>query len=265
MVEMAESASTSKAGVSNVADPNEDNNIWGERKPADSRLKRWAAAWSKGQTGWHLDKANRFLVDNLDWLSGGARSPLAKEGSTRMALVPLCGKSEDMMYLLSQGYGVVGVDGVDKPLLEFLATHNLEFREETTSVGKKFVACDGQLTLICCDIFNITPSLVGPVDFVYDRAALIALDPPDRKGYTDVIFSCLPAPGQRLLLITVAYDQSAMDGPPWSVRLDLAKQIYAERVSSVTLKTEHFFPKGHRFEARGAKDFAELVYAVESA
>ncbi|CAK9103642.1 unnamed protein product [Durusdinium trenchii] len=40
-------------------------------------------------------------------------------------LVPLCGKTIDMPYLCEVGYGVVGVEGVQRGILDFKAEHQI--------------------------------------------------------------------------------------------------------------------------------------------
>ena len=61
----------------------------------------WYERWEKKQIAFHLDKANAMLVKHF--------SELAVEPGARV-LVPLCGKSLDIHWLLAQGYKVVGVE-----------------------------------------------------------------------------------------------------------------------------------------------------------
>jgi len=65
--------------------------------------------------------------------------------------------------------------------------------------------------LLVGDFFALTPELLGPIDAVYDRAALIALPVEIRPRYVAVLRAVLPA-GAPALVITLEYDQHAMTG-----------------------------------------------------
>ena len=64
----------------------------------------WETSWSKGDTPWHLAEVNDKLLSHMDELIGCAM----KDGETpsqKTILVPLCGKTKDMVYLYRQGGG----------------------------------------------------------------------------------------------------------------------------------------------------------------
>jgi thiopurine S-methyltransferase len=65
------------------------------------------------------------------------------------------------------------------------------------------------------DIFELTPGELGPVDAVYDRAALIALPESSRNRYAAHLMEITGTAPQ--LLVTLDYDQSLVAGPPFSV------------------------------------------------
>lgn len=46
---------------------------------------------------------------------------------------------------------------------------------------------DGAITVLACDFFAVTPEMVGPFDYVYDRGALVAL-PADIR-YANVLLN----------------------------------------------------------------------------
>ena len=92
------------------------------------------------------------------------------------------------------------------------------------------------------DIFELTPEKLGPVAAVYDRAALIALPPALRPRYADHLAAL--APGAPQLLITLEYDQSLMDGPPFSVGAEEVRRLYAPP------------PRGHAARPRADPQFA---------
>jgi thiopurine S-methyltransferase len=64
------------------------------------------------------------------------------------------------------------------------------------------------------------------VDAIYDRAALVALPLEMRKQYTKHLMQITDIAPQ--FLISYVYDQSAIDGPPFSISKEEVNQHYAE-------------------------------------
>jgi thiopurine S-methyltransferase len=173
----------------------------------------WSARWQAGQIGFHEGRPNRFLERHLTVL-----------GLDRRVLVPLCGKSVDLAFLAGRGHQVVGVELVEDAARAFFAEQGL-----TPSVDRlpDFVSYQvGAITILCGDVFATTRAVVGPVDALYDRAALIALPPAMRARYVAHLRALLPkaSPG---LLVTIEYPQAAMDGPPFAVLEDEVRGHYA--------------------------------------
>ena len=61
----------------------------------------WHQRWEKNEIGFHEGKPNPFLVKHFHELS------VAKG---RRIFVPLCGKTQDISWLLSRGYRVAGAE-----------------------------------------------------------------------------------------------------------------------------------------------------------
>jgi thiopurine S-methyltransferase len=128
--------------------------------------------------------------------------------------VPLCGKSIDMLWLVQQGYEVIGHE------LSVLACHAF-FEENGISVEyvqeEKFTVFKSPgITLFAGDFFKLDKTLLANVDAVYDRAALIALPSDMRKKYVNQLRNLIP-PLTPIFLITTDYPQEDMQGPPFSV------------------------------------------------
>ncbi len=163
----------------------------------------WQSRWAEGKIGFHEGKPNNYLVRHADKLVGRPR-----------VLVPMCGKSEDLAFLAAHGHEVIGVELVEDAVKAFFAEHGL-----TPQVTKKdgFVEyVEPPITLFAGDIFATTRELVGPIDAIYDRAALVALPDDLRRRYVDHLRTLAPK-GARVLVVTFEYDQSLMAGPPFSV------------------------------------------------
>ncbi len=65
------------------------------------------------------------------------------------------------------------------------------------------------------DVFLLSEGLLGPVDAIYDRAALVALPQALREQYSQHLMKITNHAPQ--LLISFDYDQSLMPGPPFCV------------------------------------------------
>jgi thiopurine S-methyltransferase len=93
------------------------------------------------------------------------------------------------------------------------------------------------------------------VDVIFDRAALVALDPACRQRYVDGLHRLLK-PGGHLLLIAFAYDQSRIAGPPWSVDADTIESLLGDRFSieTIAVRSEEGNP---RFQEAGVTEMEE--------
>merc|ERR1719319_1113662 len=76
--------------------------VWPERD--------WKSQWHVGRTPFHMEKVNPDLKRYIE--NFGPSYP----GNAKTILVPCCGKSLDVKFLLQKGYHVVGVEIVDKAL-----------------------------------------------------------------------------------------------------------------------------------------------------
>lgn len=162
----------------------------------------WKDRWAENKIGFHEGKPNSFLAQHLDTLRGPR------------VLVPLCGKSEDLAFLAASGRSVVGIELVEDAVAAFFVEHGVTPAIERR--GPLAVYTADQITLIAGDFFAVSRADIGPVDAVYDRAALIALPADLRPRYIAHLRSLVGAPSP-VLLVTIEYPQDLMAGPPFSV------------------------------------------------
>jgi thiopurine S-methyltransferase len=172
----------------------------------------WLERWEKGRIGFHRPDPNPRLVEHHQRVLGG----------TIRVLVPLCGKSADLEWLVMQGHEVVGVELSELAAQAFFAERNLS--AERVERGAFVEYRRGALSIFVGDIFAATPELTGYCDGVYDRAALIAL-PAELRGPYAAHLPTLLAPKARVLLVTLHYD--AEGGPPFDVPPDEVTRLYA--------------------------------------
>lgn len=164
----------------------------------------WHHKWQSKDIGFHQQQANQLLVKYFKKLS------LLK--NSRIFL-PLCGKTLDIAWLLEQSCRVVGVDlsriAVDELFLE------LGTEPKITNVGKLTCYTANNLDVFVGDIFDLSLGVLGRVDAVYDRAALVALPASMRQLYTRHLIKITNLAPQ--LVICFEYDQEKMSGPPFSI------------------------------------------------
>ena len=167
-------------------------------------MEYWHNRWDKEQTGWHRDEFNDLLEKYWP-----AINP-AKDGEV---LVPLCGKSLDMLWLAEQGYDVVGLEMVEQAVQTFVEENKLETIADET--GKHIKHSSPPFTIFHGDIFDLEAGVVQ-ADAWYDRAAMVALPNSVREQYVKQIYNQTKA-GAVGLLITFAYPQEQMEGPPFAL------------------------------------------------
>lgn len=150
--------------------------------------------------------------------------------------MPLCGKTLDIGWLLSHGYRVAGVELSEMAIKELFAELGTEPQIVKYGKLKHYGAKD--IDIFVGDIFDLSGEMLGKIDAVYDRAALVALPEEMRKRYTSHLMKITDEAPQ--LLICYEYDQLLMEGPPFSVSDAEVNQHYAKsyditRVESVNM------------------------------
>lgn len=178
----------------------------------------WLARWQQGRTGWHEVDGNAGLRKFWPALPEGCR-----------VLVPLCGKTPDLLWLESRRLAVTGIELSPLAAESFFSDAGLQYTVSQQDRFQVYAARDRNITICCGDYFSCTGS---SFDAVYDRAALIALPRDVRPAYARHTDSLL-RPGATRLLITLEYDQSLVDGPPFAVMADEVRAYWPslQRVS----------------------------------
>ena len=206
----------------------------------------WAQRWkSGGSTAFHEGAANALLEKHIARLE--TKTPLR-------IFVPLSGKAIDMSWLAGRGHEVVGVELVPDALDQFFAEAGVKPAEKR--IGGHRALSHDRVTIVNADIFAVTAETLGTFDVVYDRAALVALDPSERKRY---VAACRTF-AERTFLVTLAYDQTKAPGPPWSVDDATVNELYAGRtIDKLEARTVGSTP---RLTEAGILELAEAAYAI---
>jgi len=211
----------------------------------------WHNRWENNLTGFHLDEVNAHLKDNWSRmkLKAGAR-----------VFVPLCGKTLDLIWLADQGYQVVGIELSPLAVEAFFSENNLT--ADCTEINGLEYWQSENISLFCGDFFALTPEILGQVDAVYDRASLIALPATMRQDYAAKLTEL--AQSAPKLLVTLEYEQSKMDGPPFSVSEEEVKALYQANYQIQQLSAQDVLGDNEKFRARGLDYLNECIYLLEA-
>jgi thiopurine S-methyltransferase len=204
----------------------------------------WISRWQEKKIGFHEGAPNTYLVAHADWLA-----------DRRRILVPLCGKTEDLAYLASRGHDVIGIELVEDAVKQFFDEHGTV--PTTVTSGEHVIYTAGAITVIAGDFFGVTQDQTGPIDAIFDRAALVALPPDIRARYVTHLRH-LASDATRELLVSIEYPPEASNGPPFSIEEPEVRRTFAG--SSIQVLGGGPDPQG-RLEGR----MIERCYAIELA
>lgn len=209
----------------------------------------WLDRWESRQIGFHQVDINPHLLHY--W-------PQITKGGLNRVFVPLCGKSKDLLWLSDQGYDVVAVEFSQTAVEEFFEDHQLNY--ELLVVGKLSSYTSKNITIYQGDFFDLNKEILGPVSFVFDRASMIAL-PEDLRGkYSNHLGKLIGAAG--IYLICMEYDQSKMQGPPFSVSELEVEKHYLKNYQIEKLETVDLLISSPQFKERNLESLNEKVYKL---
>jgi len=164
----------------------------------------WLERWENREIGFNQASANSFMKQYFEHLN--------LEDNSRI-FVPLCGKTVDIAWLLESGYDVVAIELSEQAVIELF--EELGVTPEVSKHGDLKLYHNSNLEVFVGDVFHLTNEIVGDIDAIYDRAALVALTKEVRKQYTAHLREI--SKGAPQLLLCFEYDQSLMNRTPYSV------------------------------------------------
>ena len=168
----------------------------------------WHEKWHKQDINFNQLTPNAFLTSHFKNLH-------LRENAA--VFVPLCGKTIDISWLLSKRYRVVGSELSEIAVQQLFTELALEptITDVRTDLGPiKLYGATG-LDIFVGDILTLTAEQIGPINAIYDRAALVALPETMRNTYTQHLMQITAKAPQ--FLITYQYDQQRTKGPPFSI------------------------------------------------
>lgn len=209
----------------------------------------WHERWRLGQIGFHQLAVEEQLAkywSELNVPSGNA-------------LVPLCGKSLDLLWLRNKGLHVTGIELSAVAVESLCLEQGILTRRTPGGALDRFDA--ERLRIFQGDLFSLGSAEVGKIHGVYDRASLIALPPEDRVRYADVL-TALTQPGTKTLLMTIEYPQQQANGPPFSVSRAEIQSLYGARHSIRLLERRDILANETRLRARGVSELHENCFLL---
>ena len=193
----------------------------------------WHQRWEQGRIGFHQSDINPMLRKHWHTISPTCNT----------VFVPLCGKTQDMWWLREQGLEVVGCELSHQACAAFFSEAGIN-PDISEHAAHHCYQGEG-ITLWAGDFFALSPEVLGPIGAFFDRAALIALPPAMRIRYAEHLRHLTShhtlAPG---LLITLEYQQSERQGPPFAVLEDEVEALYARHYHIDMLESQEIDHKG---------------------
>ncbi|WP_038186184.1 thiopurine S-methyltransferase [Vibrio rhizosphaerae] len=209
----------------------------------------WHRKWASNRIGFHMTDVNPLLLEY--W---SALSPQREEH----VFVPLCGKSEDLVWLASKHEKVMGVELSEIAVRSFFSEH---FYTPLVTQIDSYHQCYefDELQLYQGDVFTAP---LEPVELIYDRAALVSMMPSQREAYVQRLRELLK-PSGRMLLITVDYVQAELAGPPFSVDHHQIQQLF-QGMKTTLLCRKEADPEHPKIAQQKLSRFADEVWLIEA-
>jgi len=220
--------------------------------------KFWLDRWCENKIGFHQQEFNAHLTKFWEKLD------LNPQG---IVFVPMCGKSRDLLWLNDRGHPVMGIELSEIAVKTFFSENGLQYKQHYD--GRFSVWCSGTIKLFCGDFFSLKLVHLCTEQFtvqaVYDRASLIALPADMRVRYVQH-FKSLFEKGIKVLLVTLEYPESEMQGPPFSVPESEVLDLYSGSfdIKKVYEKNILDFEENARFKDQGMTSLVEKVYLLTS-
>ncbi|QFY44404.1 thiopurine S-methyltransferase [Candidatus Methylospira mobilis] len=216
----------------------------------DNRL--WRQCWRDRSTDFHQKSVNAFLTR---FWPGFELEPGSR------VFVPLCGKSLDMIWLAAQGHEVIGVELSPIAVRAFFNENHLQ--PVRRRAGKFTLWEHGTLRILCGDYFSLTPSDLGRIDAVYDRASLTALPEDIRKLYVAHLTRLIPEARKLFLLTTEDAEEGETEAQAFGIDEEI-KMLYSENFEIELACVDSLFEPGAELPGLPRQRTSYKVYRLRT-
>ena len=210
----------------------------------------WQQRWQANEIGFHQAEINPYLPQYWPQLE----LPTAGE-----VFVPLAGKSLDMWWLRDQGHRVLGVELSPVAVTDFFRTAGVTPQNTHSDPFDQYSGAG--VSLLCGDFFALDRARLASVSAVFDRASLVAMPPAMRRRYAAHLIEILPATCS-ILLVTMEYPESEMQGPPFPVTESEVRQLFGSRFTIDRWAQHDILDQTPQFRARGLTSLKEKVFLL---
>ena len=181
--------------------------------------ERWQGKWDRDEIRWHRDHVN----DNLQKF---APDFITKEGAR--VFVPLCGKTLDMKWLYDKGCTVIGVEAIEKAVIEYFVEQKIAYETKDVEGFQVYTSKDERMQIFKGNLFDFNETIAGGLfDHFWDRGSLAAIDKDTREQYVD-LFSKVMKSGSTGLLEVFEYDTSLNSEQPFPIYLEDLNKLYSD-------------------------------------
>lgn len=194
----------------------------------------WSGVWQEGQIRFHQPQYNPLMVDFFSDI----------DLNDKTVLVPLAGKTRDILYFLEKGATVWAIEFYEGAILDFFKENNLSFTKQGPFyTGEKIHFFAG-------DFFDFKTS--RPFDVMYDRASQVVFSPENRHSYYAHMATLIHP---RTLIFSGAIDHSGPSdyGPPFKIAPDEVKSYYEKMGITLTMAASKVDPSNERMQAVGVE------------
>jgi thiopurine S-methyltransferase len=212
--------------------------------------KFWLERWQNSDIGFHQEAAHDSLVRH--W-------PAIGVPKSAQVLVPLCGKSLDMAWLVGQGYAVIGTELAVAAVDQFFAERSRT--PASVTHGAFVVKRAGPFEIWCGDHLQLDPAVTRRIGGVFDRAALVAMPRVMQQAYADQLAALTPA-GIPVLLVALDYDPSEMDGPPFPITPQRIEELFGANFRITLLERREGLSISRNLQRRGLSWLDEATYKL---
>lgn len=171
------SSSSSSSSSAPVVGPGQIVNRFGEVEDFNNlRPADWRRRWETKSIGWHKTTVNQTLVKFQPRFVQPAAAAAAGSAPPSV-LVPLCGKTIDLVWLYQQGYKVVGVEIITQaiigwkketlkrtPLIDERRLHSNYSISHSDRTSVTFIPSPFQISSLSTVLFSLlSPSIAFPI------------------------------------------------------------------------------------------------------
>lgn len=176
----------------------------------------------------------RYLVKHYASLVEGIKHP--------KFLVPCCGKTLDMIWLMNQPNAtVIGVEGIIQGIQEFSVESKIDFTRD----NGRFVNQDGKLQILLRNFLDTKTFPENVVNCVWDRGALVAMPLGNRIRYVETMKRLINTNERFNYLLDVYEYDSPLDlAPPHCVTMADVESLFGDFCAIKKLSTKHITLNG---------------------